>query len=279
MSVLTRGQLKVVGKTDTAVGEVGVRVQLRAEGSLLDTKPGFVSNEYWGWWAMTPEVTFGGGYSGSLGNIGYGYDAACNCYITDSADVDFNPGDAHQLRLSWASGPMSAGIAIEDATGEKPFGSDADSIGVAGEIKYSGDTVSGEVSGVYHDDGGAAFHTDSYQVGAGLGFSLGDMASLSIGAAIGQVSDGQDFWGVSALLSANLSDTVHAEIAYGMKEYDEDVSAGTIFTGGVDNQGILAGIYYEPVSQLTLGLEGEYRDPDGGDNDILTLDFVSVWRF
>lgn len=277
-SVLTRGQLKVVGKTDTAVGEVGVRVQLRAEGSLLDTKPGFVSNEYWGWWAMTPEVTFGGGYSGSLGNIGYGYDGACNCYITDSADVAFNPGDAHQLRLSWASGPISAGIAIEDATAEKKFGGDQDSMGVAAEIKYSGDTVSGEVSAVYHDSS-TPFHTDSYQVGAGLGFSLGDMASLSLAGALGQVSDGQDFWGFSALLSANLSDSVHAEIAYGMKEYDEDLTAGAIPTGAVDNDGILAGIYYEPVSQLTLGLEGEYRNPTGSDNNILTLDLVSVWRF
>ena len=114
--VLTRAQLKVVGKTDTAVGEVGVRVQLRAEGTTLDEKPDFQSNEYWGWWAMTPEVTLGGGFSGSLGNIGYGYDGACTCYITDSADVDFNPGDAHQMRLSWASGPISAGVAIEDAT-------------------------------------------------------------------------------------------------------------------------------------------------------------------
>ncbi len=33
MMFCTRGQLKVVGKTDTAVGEVGVRVQLRAEGT------------------------------------------------------------------------------------------------------------------------------------------------------------------------------------------------------------------------------------------------------
>ena len=42
----------------------------------------FFANEYWGWWAMTPELTFGGGYSGSLGNIGYGVDGACNCYYT-----------------------------------------------------------------------------------------------------------------------------------------------------------------------------------------------------
>ena len=100
------------------------------------------------------------------------------------------------------------------------------------------------------------------------------MATLSIGAAMGEIKTGQDFWGVSGILSANLSDTVHAEVAYGMKEYD-DLLASPF----VDNTGILAGLYYDPVSQLTLGLEGEYRDPDGGDNNILTVDFVTVWRF
>lgn len=281
-SVDTRGQLKVVGKTDTAVGEVGVRVQLRAGGTLLDVKPSFVSNEYWGWWAMTPEVTLGGGYSGSLGNIGYGYDGACNCYITDSADVAFNPGDAHQLRLSWASGPISAGIAVEDATGlGKKFGGGTDALGVAGEIKYSGDTVNGEVSAVWHDEGNGGIvpialvtAQDSFQIGAGLGFSLGDMASLSIAAAMGEVNTGQDFWGASAIVSANLSDSIHAEVAYGMKEYDD-----LVLSPYVDNQGILAGIYYEPVSQLTLGLEGEYRNPEGSDNNITTVDFVTVFRF
>ena len=56
---------------------------------------------------MTPELTLGGGYSGSLGNIGYGYDGACNCYYTDNADVCFDPGDTSQMRLSYASGPMA----------------------------------------------------------------------------------------------------------------------------------------------------------------------------
>ena len=61
----------------------------------------------WGWWAMTPELTLGGGFTGSLGNIGYGYDGACNCYYTDNADVAMNPGDTSQMRLSYASGPFS----------------------------------------------------------------------------------------------------------------------------------------------------------------------------
>ncbi len=70
---------------------------------------------------MTPELTLGGGYTGSLGNIGYGYDGACNCYYTDNADVGFDPGDTSQMRLSYASGPMSAAIALEDASGSGSY--------------------------------------------------------------------------------------------------------------------------------------------------------------
>lgn len=286
LSVLSRGQLKVVGKTDTAVGEVGARIQLRADTEAydsLDVKPGVVANEAWGWWAMTPELTLGGGYSGSLGNIGYGYDGACNCYITDSADVAFNPGDASQLRLSYASGPMSAGIALESVNNsnysKKKFSGgsyNGDTLGVAGEVKFSGDTVNGEVSGVWHDGG---WYEDSYQVGAGIGFSLGDMASLSLAGAMGRIHSGQDFWGVSALLSANLSDTVHAEIGYGYKDYDHDA---VCCTGWDDTTGILAGIYYDPVSQLTIGLEGEWINPDnyyGSGDNTTTVDLVTVYRF
>ena len=113
--VKTRGQITVVGKTDTAVGEVGAKVTLRANADGLGDVS-YVSPTAWGWWAMTPEWTVGGGYQGSLGNIGYGYDGACSCYYTDNADVAMNPGDVTQMRLSFASGPLSMGLAIEDAS-------------------------------------------------------------------------------------------------------------------------------------------------------------------
>lgn len=265
LSVLTRGQLKVVGKTDTAVGEVGARVQLRANhgafGSLRDNKPTFISNEYWGWWAMTPELTLGGGYSGSLGNIGYGYDGACNCYITDDADVAMNPGDASQLRLSYASGPFSFGIAVEDDTRANVVSAFDDLAGAA-EIKYTGDTVNGEISGYV----GA---NDRWRAGVGVGFALGDMASISAGAQMGAKGTNDDFWTASILASANLSDAVHAEVAYGHTNYDDR---------NYDVDAVLGGIYYEPVSQLTLGLEAEWANASPG-SDYTIVDLVSVFRF
>jgi hypothetical protein len=325
--VLTRGQLKVVGKTDTAVGEVGARVQLRVNADGYGDK-NFISNEHWGWWAMTPELTLGGGYTGSLGNVGYGYDGACSCYYTDNADVAFNPGDVTQMRLSWASGPLSFAIALEDATGSTTtaldnalvvavpgavgtdFGGDGDALGVAGELKYSGDMFNGEISAVWHEGPAlaafdqadrvlAAVGGDSWQVGAGLGFELGDMASLSLAAAIGRENDRSDYWGVSGLVSADLSDSVHGEIAAGYKKYKfKDVWSVTpaglplqnfsCCATGPEVLSVLAGLYYEPVEQLTIGIEAEHTKTDQGAIGIglanyketqTTIDLVTVFRF
>jgi hypothetical protein len=333
IDVRARGQLRVVASTDTAVGEVGVEIRMRA--NFNGNGDGDVySDVAWGYWAMTPELTFGGGYAGSLGNIGYGYDGACTCHYTDNADLAFNPGDVSQMRLSYASGPFSMALALEDASLRDGTlgGGDAangDRLGAAGEIKYSGDMFSGEISGVWRDidedtiwGGDAPYHVAEslWQVGIGVGFALGDIANLSLAAAMGEgpfatVNEGvletnditgnynQSWWGVSALASMNLSDEIHAELAAGYKERDGDsFTFDTDFddnfrTSGADYEtyGVLAGIYYTPVDQLTIGVEGEWytvdttldaTDQDDGDtisydssSDTFSVDLVSVWRF
>ena len=334
--VKARGQLRVVATTDTAVGEVGVELKMRGDFAGNGVADVYMKTA-WGYWAMTPELTFGGGYAGSLGNIGYGYDGACTCYYTDNADVAFNPGDTTQLRLSYASGPFSMAVALEDAGIYGGYeGDDSSSkgnqLGVAGEIKYSGDMFSGEISGVYR-----AVNEDDYtvtrfpdfdsdidglwQVGAGLGFNLGEIASLSLAAAMGsgpftEVNNytgevttslpvDNDWWGISGLATANLSDTVHAEAGLGYKHRETDGRSidlggtlGDIKTSGIewDTWAVLGGIYYTPVDQLTIGLEGEWyttdaevsakQDVDGGNklnlensSDNWSVDLVSVWRF
>jgi len=281
LDIYARGQLKVVGKTDTAVGEVGVQIRMRAD---YDGKPGSTwsgvengpdSNnvymkEAWGWWAMTPELTLGGGYTGSLGNIGYGYDGGCTCYYTDNADAAYDPGDTSQFRLSWASGPISAAVALEDASGSGAYWGAWDSLGIAGEIKYSGDSFNGEISGIWKDEGDADWNDASWRLGAGVGFSLGDMFAISIGAQMGDDEDDNSFWGASILGSMNLSDTSHIEAAYSHKDYDE---------ASYQVDAFLAGIYYDPVDQLTIGLEAEYIDNESHNDQETVFDIVTVFRF
>jgi len=85
-----------------------------------------------------------------------------------------------------------------------------------------------------------------------------------------------------------LTDTVSAEVGANYKDW-EDYSGDTALLE------VLAGIYYNPVSQLTFGLEAEFADVphdvragpgrvysdfyDGDDDELFTFDFVSIWRF
>ena len=344
IDVKARGQIRVKASTDTAVGEVGVDIRLRA--NFNGNGSGDVySDVAWGYWSMTPEMTFGGGYADSLGKMGYGLDGACTCYYTDNSDAaDFDPGKTTQMRLAYHSGPFSMAVALEDASirgsGDDLSGKDksnGDRLGASGEIKYSGDSFSGEISGVWRDvqdyDGDIKVDGETYdnvqldldaiwQVGAGVGFDLGDTANLSLAAATGggpayktfegqitsAVPYNQTWWGVSALASANLSDEFHAEIGVAYKNRNgdsvefEDGADGAISSDGIDSEEwtVLGGIYYDPVDQLTIGLEGEwinnsasvtvYEDETNNgsndykyeldaENETFQVDLVSVWRF
>jgi hypothetical protein len=257
VSIRTRGQIVIQGKTETAVGEVGAKVSFRANETGFGD-PSVSSNEQWGYWAVTDELTLGGGYTGSLSGIGYGYDGKCNCYYTDNAAAGYGHGDTTQMRLSYASGPFGFAIALED---DESTGSDNDDLGVAAEMKFSGDMFSGEISGGY-------WESDDAWVGLGIGANL-DMFAVSMSAGFGEADD-NGFWKANILVSANLSDAVHAEVGFNHFEGSD---------GLADQDAVLAGIYYDPVDKLTIGLEAEHIMNEGGSNDWTRVDLVTVYRF
>jgi hypothetical protein len=373
LDVKARGQIRVVAETDTAVGLVGVDIEMRGDFNGNGNAEVYWKKA-WGYWAMTPELTFGGGYAGSLGNIGYGYDGACTCMYTDNADVAFDPGDTTQMRLSYASGPFSMAVAIEDGGYNNGFGSDEDgdlrfgedyyddSLGASGEIKYSGDIFSAELSGVYRAQKEENYLYDTapdftvydsqgnlpggyrqygvltgdgnvehlWQVGAGVGFALGDMVNISVAAAMGEgpttvVDDGvlfrglglfNEWWGVSALARINMTDEVYAEIGAGYKDREGDFDVNysdfnrdnwNFDSFDYETYSVMGGLYYNPVDQLTIGVEGEWWTAEGeiegrevtvggdneipvasGDQDTINIDitttnflaaFVARWSF
>jgi opacity protein-like surface antigen len=151
-------------------------------------------------------------------------------------------------------------------------------MGVAAEVKYSGDMISGEISGGAWNAGKGhpAGEHGAWQIAAGVGFSLGDMAKISIAAGTGKYHDNVKWNEASILMSANLSDAVHGEVAF---NYDAAKSHG-------HQTGVLAGLYYDPVSQLTIGLEGEYIRDTGAYAKYFneyqkrtSIDLVTVFRF
>ncbi len=275
LNVRARGQINVVGKTDTAVGEVGAQMSVRGNWNTAQTQFGNnlaaeISNA-WGWWKMTPDLTLAGGFNGSLSAIGYGYDGACSCYYTDNARAGTAlNGDVAQMRLTYASGPMSAAVAIED--GHNAVAAvNQNVLAVTAKVGYTGDLFSAAISGGFEPAFAAAGPEAMYTVAIGGKIGLGDVGSLSMEADTGSGHlAGDNFWAASILGSLNLSDQAHFEVAYNHDHFDATAS---------EEDAVLAGIYYEPVSQLTIGLEGEWikdsRNSTGGVN----ADLVTVFRF
>jgi hypothetical protein len=271
--VRTRAELSVTGKTDTAVGEVGASVNLRASspgtGATNAGNYGVITDGYWGWWKMTPNVTLGGGVGGSIAKNSYSYDAQCyHCYLTDYfGGISNNPGgDPSQIKLSYADGPLSFAVAVEDSNNAN---FDQSALGVTGKIAYAMDTFGVDISGGYW--GNATGGDAAWVVDGGVGANFNP---FSIGATVGfgHEFSGYDYTRASGYIKLALSDSAHFDVGvthqfannspYEFTEYD-------------------TGLYYEPVSKLTIGVEGMYQAGDSsylGDGAYVA-DLITVWKF
>ena len=316
LNVSLRGQLRVKADTETSVGKIGAEIEMRADGNVGEPYD-LYGKIAWGYWAMTPALTFGGGYHQSIGDISYGYDGSCTCYFTDNADVGFNPGDTTQLRLSYKKGHVTVSAAVESSAFDNvnlPVENDrvnAGLIGVAGQIAYKGPVFSGELAGVWHDSNELQTGSDQiWQLGLGGKVKFGERGFLSVAAATGEgpyevqstgviiteLAYNNLWWGVNALASVKFNDKTHLELAGGYKNRRGDQST---FDGyamsnvGYETYAAMGGLYYTPVKQLTFGLESEwYTTSTAGDaakdgtryasqsySDTLWADVVAVWRF
>ena len=296
-----RGRLDVTGTTDTAVGEVGASMSFYGDfdnnmigGTGFTTNSASVYMDYaWGWWKMTPELTFAGGYNGSLATIGYGMRKINDAYLNDG-DVEVQGGDLTQLRVSYNSGPVGVAVALEHTDeGDNPVNPGfSDSVfGVAAEVTYSGDVFNAEIAGYLRDTdtngGGAGGSLTQSQIGLGIGAKLSDMFDISAAGSIGNnvfytdasgwVEEG-DGWEVSAAVIATLSDSISAELGAGWSSYDSNSPDND----ATDTFALAGGVYWSPVSQLKMGVQASYvqaDDFDEADSDTLDAAFVTWWNF
>lgn len=298
VDVRAKARLGVTATTDTAVGLVGVKINLQANantaGAFNKLGNPVTDDGYWGWWQITPELTLGGGVAGSLAGNGRGFDGkATAVFAGGDGNGGYNHagGDPAQIRLSYASGPMGFGIALED--GDNNAVTNKSGLGVAGEVTYAGDLVGFELNaGYWNRTGGVVNLTDddNWTVNAGANIGLGDIASLSLAAGVGEdanlSSNFDRYTKASAHLGLTLSESVKAEFGASWKDY-KNASA---------SKSVGAGIYYTPVTQLTLGLEAGYTWDAIGfagtastattpttlkvtDKDSASFALVSVYRF
>lgn len=319
LRIRARGRIDVTGTTDTAVGEVGASMSIYADfsnnmagGIGFTSNSAAVSMDYaWGWWKMTPELTFAGGYAGSLASIGMGMAKVNDAYISRGS-TDVSGGDMTQMRLSYASGPVGVAIALEhtddgDNVYDPPLSRGSDtgsSLGVAGELTYSGDMFNAELAGFLRDADSngsivAGGKVTQSQIGLGLGANLSDMFHVSAAASLGNnvwfndsVSNGTtaniansnhvgDGWEASVAAVATLSDSVSAEVGVGFSSYDENLT-----TLETETMAVAGGVYWSPVSQLKMGVQASWVDVDNTatgvnyiDSEELAAAFVTWWNF
>ncbi len=282
--VLSKAGLEVRGKTETAVGEVGVSIVLLADsnttiGGTNRTHDSSVATDgYKGYWKMTPELELSGGSFGSAAKNSQGWKGACSCYFLGedpTGHYGTNLGnDPAQLRLTYKSGPIAFAMAVEDYDNRLIAGfSTKSKLGVAAEMKFSGDGYGFELNGGYWDS--AVVVSDAnWSISAGAKFDLGDIAVLTAALGTGEdrhtVGNGDKYVKGSIMATFTLSDAVSLELGAAHRDYKarNDLTA---FGGG---------LYYQPVDQLTLGFEGLYSDEDGP-RAVETVEaaLVTVWRF
>jgi len=293
-----RGRIFIKGKADTAVGEVGgyFRLQANGGGDFGDYSENTKMNKAYGWWKFAPEWELMAGYNDNTGALQVGWD-----WLAATGPVaSFGPSNPinEQMRLTYSSGPISFAIAVEDAdngieadftngTIEDDFGDKSDLPNVQSYLMYSSDAFTGQIVGLYQkDDIG---DNDDWAIGGGATVGLGEMFQLTAGAVYGEgtasyannlgpLTSDEEFWAGSVGVLANLSEDTRLELGVGYEDYDH---SGTALGFG-------GGVYWDPVSQVTLGVGAtyiDYRDAlvaDGNEIDVVDSEdslqvFFGTW--
>jgi hypothetical protein len=284
LDVKVRGRIFIKGKADTAVGEVGGYFRLQADGggNFSDYSEATKMNKAYGWWKFAPEWELMAGYNDNTAALQVGWD----WLAASGPTASFGPSNINneQMRLTYSSGPLSFAIAVEDADAGTTFAATtvqivnpgpltttalvlvsastadrSDIPAVEGYLMYSSDAFTAQIAGLYQDDN--LGDNADWAIGGGATVGLGEMFQLTAGAVygegttqyannVGPLTVDEEFWGASVGLLANLSEDTRLELGVGYEDYDE---AGTALGFG-------GGIYWDPVSQVTLGFGATYID-------------------
>jgi hypothetical protein len=269
LDVDTGAGITIAGVTDTAVGEVGAKVNFDfSYRESTDGQMELAADGWWGYWEFADGMKLGGGRDGSLAGVG-GIESNTKRLFTSAHGTHPGAGDQAQIRLSYASGPLGFAIAVEDATRNTLAANDDDALGVAAEMTYAGDMFNVELAGgMWGDDDAVSSPNQKYQFGAAVGFNIADGVKTTLGAAIGKRHDGVKVRGVSGSASAAIADGISIEMGAGWKKL-----------GTVKTTAVVGGLYYSPVSQLVIGLEADWFRESGSANDGTTVAFVTKYSF
>ena len=292
LDVKVRGRIFIKGKADTAVGEVGGYFRLQADGggNFSDYSESTKMNKAYGWWKFAPNWELMAGYNDNTAALQVGWDWVAASGPTKS----FGPSNINneQLRLTYSDGPLSFAVSLEDPDGffdgkdaDLPDRSDLPNL--QAYLMYSTDAFTGQVVGLVQDDdfgddldwalggGGTIGISDGFKITAGGVFGEGTQSYLNN---LAPLTFDDEFWAASIGLLANLSEDTRIELGVGYEE-DDFFNANAFGVGG--------GIYWDPVSQVTLGAGATYVETSFDVNDVsqneeptdvdVDLDTLEIW--
>jgi hypothetical protein len=314
LDVAVRGRLNVRGKIETAVGEVGGHIRLQAQGggNFSDYRESATMPKAYGWWKFAPEWELMAGYNDNTGALQTSYD-----WLVSSIPIaTVGPSNINneQFRLTFASGPLSFAISVEDPDNitttttvagniltcpggvgsegcETPHvvettsststtGDTSDIPNVQAYLMYSSDAFTAQIVGLVQDDD---FGATDWAIGGGATIGIADAFTFLAAAVVGEGTssyannvgpgtEDDDFWGASVGVIANLSEDTRFELGAGIEDYD---------LGG-EATAVNGGIFWDPVSQVTVGLGATWVDfsfDDAEDDDQIQVWFGTFLRF
>jgi hypothetical protein len=302
--VTSRGRLRVDGRTETAIGEVGGTIRLQG------TDGGDAAmNIAWGYWQMTPNFQLGGGYWDSLAAVQTGWD-----WNGEPSLVGLDSGPTNQsvsqFRLTYSNGGLTLAASLED----NPWG---DIPAVAGAIIFDAGSFLLTAAGIWEDDdtggtdavggcvapgdqdsdGNFCDTDDNWNIGVGAIVRLGDMFRLEGAAVVGEgytggqyepflvapafsaaclgcssttLENDAEYWGANAMAVISFHEAMRVELGVGYSEVDHERNELTTddFGDSVENSlSVGASLFWDPVDQLTLGWGVGWTNKDSSDDN------------
>ena len=278
--------INVKGSIQSPLGEVGTTIQLKygINPSTNNSEKGIQLRDEGiiGFWQFTDTMKLETG-RGNAGRLENGIDKNTRRLWTfqnrriraENAGNGFFDRDMYNgfAGLLYASGPVALQLRVHDATrgiGAGGLNADDDALGVSGKAVYAGETVGFEVSGGYWSEDGAvnlplASQTGvKYLIGAGTDLNFIEGVPVSLAAQYGELHNGTQSLKLSGSLGLTITDTISAGFGGGWTRIS-NTPAGAPNTpndtaGNREELVAVGGIYYSPMSYLTLGLEGDWVD-------------------
>ena len=277
--------INIKGSIQSPLGEVGTTIQLKygINPSTNNSEKGIQLRDEGiiGFWQFTDTMKLETG-RGNAGRLENGIDKNTRRLWTfqnrriraENAGNGFFDRDMYNgfAGLAYASGPIALQFRVHDAPRGIGAGlnADDDALGVSAKAVYAGEVVGFEASGGYWSEDGAANLPIAQQTGvkflAGVGTDLNfiDGVPLSFAAQYGELHNGTQSLKLSGSFGLTLTDTISAGFGGGWTRISNTPVGmpNTPNSTAGDHEELVAvgGVYYSPMTYLTLGLEGDWVD-------------------